>query len=887
MLSKNIINNIFFKIIFLIVLNTGISFSVSAQQENKVLVTDSNSFNKTYDTLIRSSDTLLHKTIAKDSTKSKKSNPIKDKIIYKSTDSLRFNVKEKKVYLFNTSDISYQKINLKAYNIEMDFKKNEVFAKGVEDSTGEITGSPVFKESDKNFNTKELLYNFNTKKGLIKEVITKENDNEYIHGELVKKMSDDVTYIKNGKFTTCDLEHPHFDIRFGRAKAIPDKKIVTGPAFLYIEDIPTPLFIPVGYFPNSRKQTSGILIPAYGDSPNRGFYFENGGYYFAINDKVDLTLRGDIYTRGSWAVKALSNYNYRYHYNGNLSFNYIVNKYGDKGTPGYSENTNFSLLWSHGQDTKANPNSNFKASVNLVSSKFNQSIRDLNNLFTNTTSSSISYSANFGENVFFNMSADESYNTNTREIDLKLPSVNLNTNTFYPLRKKVQIGALKWYENIGVSYAMNSQNNIKTTDSTIFQKSTLENMQNGIMHSIPISSNIKLFKYFTMTNSVGYTEKWYYRTIRKGIAYDSINGHDTSYVRVDNYDGFAAAREFSLRSSLTTTYYGMLQFKNGFIRAIRHVMQPSIAFTYHPDFGNDFWGNMRTYKDENGKVVKYSIFENGIYGGPPIGRSGNVSFGISNNLEMKVRSAKDTITGMKKLVLIENLTISSAYDIAADSLKWAPLTITGRTTLFKQVFITFGNTWDPYIKNNSGFRMNTTEWNYNHRPFRLDNTNWNVSMNLALNPTLFKKKSTSTTIPKADTPPRIPNVSNVNQILEDNVDFNVNWNINIGYSAAYSNQYNSPVLSYTRSFNQYLNSTGSFNLTSKWKIGYSAIYDFNTKEFVLNSIDVYRDLHCWEMRFNWMPMGYLKSWTFTINVKASLLKDLKWDKKKDFRDNTY
>ena len=885
MLSKNNSYAIILRIVFFISFILGILFTVFAQQENNKFAIDSTLLLKKTDSIFVKVDSLKLKSSLRDSTKTaKKSNPIKDKVIYKSTDSLRFNVKEKKVYLFNSADISYQKINLKADFVDMDFNKNQVFAKGVEDTAGNILGSPVFKESDKSFNTKELNYNFTTKKGLIKEVITKENEG-YVHGELVKKMPDDITYIKNGKFTTCDLEHPHFDIRFGRAKAIPDKEIVTGPAFLYIEDIPTPLFVPVGFFPNSKKQTSGILFPAYGESPNRGFYFENGGYYFAISDKMDLALRGDIYTRGSWAIKALSNYNKRYCYNGNFSFNYIVDILGDKGTSTYSKNTNYSFIWNYNQDVKASPNSNFRASVNVVSSKFNQSVRDLNNLFTNTTNSSISYSTNFGDDVFLTASTTESYNTNTHVIDLDLPNVSLNTNTFYPLRKKVQVGGLKWYENISINYAMNAQNTINSTDSTIFNKSTFNNMQNGIKHSIPISSNIKLFKYFTLTNSVGYLENWYYKTIRKNWdAKDSI-------LKIDTLNGFAAAREFSYRAAINTTVYGMVQFKKGFIRAIRHVVQPSVAFTYRPDFAAPFWGNMRTYTDATGKLQRYSIYENTLFGGPPVGKSGSLSFSLSNNLEMKVNSKKDTVTGMKKIVLIENLSFSTAYDIAADSLKWAPLSISGRTTLFKQLYISYGSTWDPYTKTFNGSRVNQYEWDVNRRMYRLDNTNWNLSMNLALNPSMFKKKSNTTqsTTPSAVPPPpsQIRNISNINQILEDNVDFNVNWSANFAYSFSYSSAFNPISKVYVKTPMQNLIGSGSFNLTSKWKIGYSMIYDFNQKQFVVNSIDIYRDLHCWEMRFNWMPMGYLKSWTFTINVKASVLKDLKWDKKKDFRDSTH
>ena len=860
----------------------GIIFSANAQQENKLSVPDTSQQKNKINNFTFDADTIKQRMKTADSVKiSKKSNPIKEKVIYKSTDSLRFNVKEKKVYLFNTSDISYQKINLQAYNVEMDFKKNEVFAIGIEDTTGTLIGNPAFKEGEKVFNSKEMHYNFTSKKGLTKEVITKENEG-FLHGELVKKMSDDITYIRNGKFTTCDLDNPHFDIRFGRAKAIPDKKIVTGPAFLYIEDIPTPLFIPVGFFPNSKKQTSGILFPSYGESPNRGFFFENGGYYFAISDKIDLSLRGDIYTRGSWAIKALSNYNKRYRYSGNITVNYMVDFLGEKGAPDYSKNTSFKILWNHVQDAKARPNSNFSASVNIASEKSNRSVRDLNNLFTNTTNSSISYVTRFGEDVNFSINATESYNINTHAIDLNLPTINLNTNTFYPLRNKNKTSDFKWYENISINYSMGAQNLIKTADSTIFKQSTLDAMQNGISHAIPISSNIKVLKYFNLSNSISYNERWYFKTIRKGLDKDSN-------VVTTNSNGFAAARDFSFRTALNSTLYGMLQFKYGPVKAIRHVLQSSIGFSYHPDFAQPMWGNMRTYVDKYGKTQQYSIFESSLYGGPPIGKSGSVNFSFGNNFEMKVRNRKDTITGMRKVVLIENLSVSTSYNIAADSLKWAPVSISGQTTLFKYMVISFNDTYDPYRKNYNGTRINTYEWDYYRRMFRLDYNSWNLSLSLPLSPATFKKAGTTADANKAKTakPAPIRNVSNINQVLDDNVDFDVLWNVNLSYSYNYQCSYISPIKPYNTTVSQTLFCTNSFNLTPKWKIGSSIIYDFTQKQFVVNSVEVVRDLHCWEMRFNWMPMGYFKSWAFTINVKASVLKDLKWDKKKDFRDTSY
>ncbi len=862
-------------------------------QNNEILPPNDSSFTKKT-TVFTSSDSLnipfdstLVNNTAKDTVRKSKSNVIETKISYKSIDSLRFNVKEKKVFLFNKADITYEKINLKADYVDMNFSKNEVFAKGVEDSAGILQGNPVFKEGEKTFDSKEMLYNFRSKKGLIKQIITKESEG-YVHGEKVKKMADDITYIKDGKFTTCDSEHPHFDIRFGRAKAIPDKKIITGPAFLYIEDIPTPLFVPLGYFPNSKKQSSGILFPTYGESPTRGFFFENGGYYFAINDYLDLALRGDIYTRGSWGIHSLSNYNKRYKFNGSLNFDYIEMIEGEKGIPGYSKSTDFSFNWRHNQDAKARPRSRFSANVNLRSSKYDRYSQNMNNIFTNTTTSSISYATTFGNNYSLNVNLGQSYNTNTRIIDLNLPTIAFNANRFNPFQKKIQSGEVKWYENISVSYSMEAQNKINTHDSALFTKKTLENMQNGVRHSIPISSSIKVLKYFTLTNSVNISERWYSKTIHKEWLNDTLfNGNDTSYLKTTEIKGFSRAADFMLSSSLNTMIYGMVQMKRGPIRAIRHVVTPSISFSWRPDFGTPLWNYYHSYTDKNGNLIKYSKFENSIYGGPESGRYGSIGFSINNSLEIKIPSKKDSITGMKKLVLIESFSLSTSYNLAADSLNWAPLSINGRTTLFRNLTINYSSTWDPYVKNKNNTRINQYEWDVNRRLMRLDYIQWNVGLNLNLNPAFFQKKTTATPAVQEAKPQYAQNsVSNINQTLGDQVDFGIPWNLNISYSYWYSSSYDASIKAkYVNNFTQTINFSGDVNLTKKWKIGFSGGYDIKVKDFTYASFDVYRDLHCWEMRFNWIPFGWRQSWSFTINVKASMLKDLKWDKKKDYRDN--
>ena len=414
-------------------------------------------------------------------------------------------------------------------------------------------------------------------------------------------------------------------------------------------------------------------------------------------------------------------------------------------------------------------------------------------------------------------------------------------------------------------------------------------MQNGIRHSIPISSSVKVMKYFTLTNSVNINERWYFKTIKKEWSNDTLfSGNDTTigYLKTTEIKGFSRAVDFQLSSSINTRIYGMMQFKKGPIRAIRHVVTPSAGFTWRPDFGTPLWDYYHSYIDKNGIVQKYSKFEGAIYGGPESGKYGSIGFSLDNSLEIKIPSKKDTITGMKKLVLIESFSLSTSYNMAADSLNWAPLTINGRTTLFKNVSLNYMSTWDPYVKNNSSRRINQYEWDINKRLMRLDYTEWRVGINLNLNPAFFKKKATTTATQEVKPQLAQNSVSNINQNLGDQVDFSIPWNLNINYSYWYSSTYIAASTNYNKDFTQTVNFSGDVNLTKKWKLGFSGGYDIKAKDFTYASFDVYRDLHCWEMRFNWIPFGWRQSWSFTINVKASVLKDLKWDKKKDFRDNT-
>ena len=818
----------------------------------------------------------------------KSKSAIDAKVDYKSADSISFNIREQKVYLYKKAEIAYDDIELKAARVEIDFKKSIVSAKGVNDTTGKETGSPEFKQGSQTFRSKTINYNYKSRKGLISNVITKEGEG-YLHGTTVKKMKNGEMDIQNGSYTTCSLDEPHFEIKFTRAKVIPGNKIITGPAYMAIESVPLPIGLPFGMFPNKKGQSSGIIIPTYGEAATRGFYLENGGYYWGISDYMDLKLVGDIYSRGSWALKPTYNYRKRYRYNGSFNFSYAINVDGEKGTPGYTKNRDFRVTWSHRQDPKARPNSVFAASVNAGSSKFDQyNPATMANHLSNQLSSSISYDVKLGPNYRISTAARHSQNTTNKSINITLPEISFSANQFYPFRSKTTMGRRKWYEDISIKYNMNARNEINTFDSLLFRPESLKAFKNGMQHIIPISSSIKLLKYFTMTNSVTYTERWYTQYINNTwIAVPSNIGSDTvPHIKTDTLNSFKAARDYSFNASITTTVYGMVLFKKGPIRAIRHVMNPSVGFSLRPDFGSEKLGYYKTVqKDTLGNTLKYSIFNYGtyssLYGSPPSEKSGSINFGLNNNLEMKIRSLKDTITGTRKIKIIEGLRLGISYNVAADSLNWSPLSLSGNTTLFKNFRIQYSSTFDPYIKDTSGVRLNRFEWDVNHRLFRLENSSWNLGFNWNL--TSKEKKKSKTPDPALGTQGEIAEVM---ENPDDFIDWNNPWSLNFSYTFNYTGSYNPYLIKRTNKVVQTLGISGDISITPKWKISVSSGYDFENHKRSITSLSVHRDLHCWEMRFNWIPDGYLKSWNFQLNIKSALLQDLKLKKKKDFRDSS-
>ena len=836
-------------------------------------------------------------------------NTFEVEVIRTATDSVIQDMDKKIIYYYGKATVKYEDILLEASYLEFDLNTNIVTAKGLPDSLGVIQGAPKFTQGDTKFDAEEMSYNFQNKRGVIHKVWTEESGG-YIHGDKIKRMEDNTINIKSGGFTTCsNKEHPHFQFRFSKARIIPDDMIVTGPVYVTIQDVPLPIGLPFAMFPNTKGQKSGLIIPTYGESANRGFYLENGGYYWAINEHYDLQLLGDIYTRGSWAIKPTFRYNQRYKFNGTLSLGFAVNRIGSEGAADYSKSTDFKVKWMHKQDPKAHPRHNFSADVNIISSNFNKyNANSVNDYLSNTFKSSIAYQTNFGGKVYLTLNAGHSQNTITKQVTVTLPEIALTVNRFYPFQN-LKNATGKWknigkqLSNINLSYAMNAKYYVSGLDTLLFPHHWYQDMsgwfnnlqrysQNGIKHTIPINIPIKLFKHFTWTTSATFNDYMYFSRIERHLA-DSV-------MQIDTIRGFNNLIDFNLSSSITTKLYGMARFSKGPIRAIRHVFTPTIGITYRPDFSDPKWKIYNNYVDINGELQTYNMFANTLYGTPSQNNSGMITYNFNNTLDMKVPSRSDTITGLKNVVLLESLSFSGNYDLTKDSLNFSYMSVSARTTLFKKLKVTYTSVWDPYVIDSLGRRVNRFELLENHRLFHKNNAAWNFSISWSINQNDIKKwttgKADSKTYDFQNEITRRANGSDfvtegeLNDILgnpKSYIDWNTPWSLTFSYNLRHSSNltYASYMGIATNQVVQTLAVSGDISFSPKWKVNFSTGWDFTNHGLSYTSINIYRDLHCWEMRFNWIPIGSYKSWNFTINVKAQALQDLKLTKKKDYRDN--
>jgi hypothetical protein len=863
--------------------------------------------------LLQDSLAIQSDTAARDTTsRSELGSAISDQVNYDASDSLIFSMDGGTVEMYNQAVVTYGEINLTAGYIKYEMHKSEVTAYGIPDSTGEITQNPVFTEGEDSYEAKVIRYNFKTQRGFIEEVIT-EQEGGYLHSSETKKQKSGHIHMKDGKYTTCDAEHPHFYVAITKGISMPGNKIVAGPAYLVVEDVPLPIGLPFGFFPNSRKETSGILIPQYGEEERRGFYLRDGGYYFAGNDYMDLRITGDIYSNGTWGIRAGSNYRWRYRFNGGVNIQYFSNITGFKNVEGlYSKSSDYSISWSHAQAREANPNSNFRASVNLSSSSYDRMhTRNINNVVTNTKQSSISYTKNW-PNSPFNLSAslNHSQNSNTGAVNLTLPKVSLNMGRINPFERKKRVGPKKWYEDIQLSYNSLMENRIQTGDSTLFTNAVWSDMNTGFRHEVPLSLNIKPFnriaalQSFTITPNVSYRGMIYTEQKEKiitGYTETEVDGEtvyspdvlDTTYNRLS----YAHAYLPRISAGLSPKLYGMYQFTGkGRLEAIRHVMTPSANFSYVPDMSGiqpDYYREL--YDSVNNELLNtYSIYEGQLYGTPTFnGASGSVSLSLRNNLEAKILSRNDTIDEVQKVKLLDNLNMSSSYNVFhQDSLTpaWTPVNMSGNTRLFNnKLSVSFRGVLDPFGYDDIRTRTAESYYSQTGKIARLTTASLSMGTSFSSKGVGKDDENVEEKDPLLNTAfdntgiedPSVPTgyEAGIDDYYGDYVDFEVPWSLKVDYSFSYRKPKEES------SIVQTVRVSGDLSLTPKWKIGFNTGYDIYSKQFTTSNLSLYRDLHCWEMRISVVPFGTFKSYNFQINAKSSILSDLKYNKRKSWQDN--
>jgi len=806
---------------------------------------------------------------------SNSSSGLKTLVHYGAQDSMRFDLINEVVYLYDSAYVAYEGMTIEAKYIRIDFKNNVISAQGDTSLTGEYLTKAHFKDDGQAFEANKLDYNYVTQKGRISEVTTKQGDG-YIITEVLKKDSANTIFLSRGQYTTCDLEHPHYAIRANKMKVIPDDKIVTGPAYLEIANIPTPLAVPFGYFPNKKGRSSGILIPAYGESPAWGFFLRDGGYYWGVSDQLDFALRGDIYSRGSWGVKLYTNYRVRYKYSGQLSARYARNYNGDRELPASTIVNGYSFKWTHVQDAKFNPSVRFNANVNINSSSYNQYNANIaNDYLSNTFQSNVAWSKTWKFGAF-STNLTHSQNTLTHNVDVGFPNAAFTVNRFYPFRNSERVGKSKWYEKIGVSYTSEFKNSLSITDSILkiqrmgyesyVQDTITPRLRTGIRQQIPIATSFNVLKYFTLTPAITLNSITQFKTIRK--TWDAVN----EAVITDTLNGARASFDYNASLALSTKFYGFYYFNHTRYSIVRHVMTPTLTAVYMPDFTNSrfgFYDQVQT--SAQGATQNYSIFEGGIYGSTPAGKIGSIGIALLNSWEGKLRPKDDSADATERRMLIDALNFGMSYNFMDEHFKWSQFTGGFRMKLFKLIELNSAFSADPYRVNDLGTRIERFEWKNGKRIARL--TGASISLGTSLRPGGFGVTETRSSARGTEA-----ELNMINGNPSAYVDFNLPWSLNVQYNLAWSK----PGL--IASTNQTIRVSGDVSVTPKWKVGFDSNYDFTRRDFAYTSLNVYRDLHCWELQFNWIPFGFRQSYNLTINVKSAVLQDLKLTRKRDWYD---
>ncbi len=838
-------------------------------------------------------------------------------------------------YLYGEGDVKYQQIELEAEIIEMNLDSSLVFARFGLDSIGEEFGYPLFKDAGQEYESRTMRYNFKTRKGYITDVITQQGEG-YVTAGRTKKTEDDILNMAGGRYTTCDHhDHPHFYIQMTRAKVRPKKNIVTGPVYLVIEDVPLyPLGLPFAFFPFSEKYSSGILFPSFGDESTRGFYLRDGGYYFALSDYIDLALTGEIYTKGSWGLTARSTYRKRYKFSGNFNANYLVTKLGDKGLPDYSLTKNFKVTWTHTQDAKANPFRTFSASVNFATTGY-----DRNNIYQNTApsstqntkGSSVSITQRFPNNPL-SISATMNVNQSQRDtmISVTLPDITVTMSRIFPFKRKLAVGSERWYEKISMSYTGYLRNSISTKEYDFIQSSIIKDWRNAMQHQIPVSATFNIFNYINITPNFSYTERWY--TNRVDQKYDmqtnSIVPGDTTY-------GFYRVYNYNASVSASTTLYGLftpLPFLGNKVKQIRHRVDPSISVNFAPDFGNRKYGFYRefSYLDANGvnQTYEYSPFQNGIFGTAPRGQQGSVTFSLDNNIEAKIRSDRDS-TGERKISLIDKLGFNMSYNMVADSFKWSNLNMGLRLKLTKSYTLNLNAVFDTYtydtyedaggneryrrvdklrIQSGKGLgRLMSTgtsfSYTFNNDTFKKgflgrlfgyeesegeNESNTNQPEDPALDE-LNPFAENESLVPEETTPGgRLRGAKKDTGNERDSDGYWLNsfpWSLSFNYSLNLSyGDFNYTKKEFDYRLTHALTFSGNLQPTKNWRFNFNATYDFDNKKISYLTCNISRNLHCFNMTASFIPVGNYKSYSFSIAVSSSLLKDLKYDRRSNYRE---
>lgn len=828
---------------------------------------------------------------------------ITDVVDYFGKDYVYINRKENKVYLYNEAVVTYQDMKIEAGIIILDYNKNEVYAKGIIDTADTYTQLPVFTQGNSEVEPDSIRFNFDTQKALIYNSRTVQNGFR-VRGEVAKKVNDSVVYMSNVRFTTSEnVDDPEYYFYARRVKFVPKKKIVTGLTNMYIADVPTPLGLPFAFFPLTEDRKSGFLLPTIGEDNDRGFFFQNFGYYIPVADYVDLTLMGDYFTNGSYGVRVESSYRLRYKFSGNLSFRFENLIQSERGFPEFSRQTIYNLRWSHSQDSKANPNSRFSASVNLGSSQFyRQSVNQVNtaNFLNNNLSSSVSYTKVLPGNPQINlaMTATHSQNSQTEQINMTLPTFTGNMSRIFPFEPKS--GTKKGIiQNINLQYDVQAINQYNTTDSLFFRPEMFRDGRLGARHTIPITTNFKVLNYLSASLSANYQETWVFRTFEE--SFDRSLNDGQGAVVTDTINGFDSYRTYNFSASLGTTIYGTFPFgkkkdsTERLIQTIRHIMRPNISYSNSPSFDQfyDEYTALVAGTPDQEEVIQYSRFENTLFGAPGLNASSNIGFSVSNTIEAKVRDKDTLATEPKKIMLLNNLSFSTSYNLLADSLNLAPISFRGSLPVLPKLDLNFGGSLDPYALNNNNQRINTLNIDNGGSLFRL--TDFNLSMNYAFNSDDFLTGGDTEEDPLDNETFR--NGGRPDDLFGDSNNFGNNnrdrdkdpeesseftryrysfpWDLRLAYTITYSNrQRENAISSHSLMF------SGNVDLSPRWSVRASSGYDFTNKGFTFTTFGFNRDLESWNLNFNWVPFGNRTSWYFYIGISSSVLSDIKFERQR-------